>query len=202
MLSLSCLRRAFLVIWQAGFLCACALSLSPAVGRTEELLDLCRQDSLPADIRGSLERRFKDWKIQEPTNLSPHAREIWAAERPLACPGIAAGHFENSRVASYALLLVTANRFRLLIFTQQVGQQLYGFRLVDEADGSSGDVFLKTVPTFRYLGDQSKRSRPGDSVLLVNAGPNATPDLVYIWAADGYERQAVTRESSSASVSR
>ena len=192
------LRRAFLLFWGAGFLCACALSLSPAVGRTEELLDLCRQDSLPTDVRGSLERRFQGWKIQEPTDLTPRARERWAAERPLACPGIAAGHFENSRVSSYALLLVSDNHtsFRLVIFTQQAGQPFYGFRLVDQASGSSGDVFVRTVPTFRYLGDQAKggfHSRPADSVLLINAAQNATQDLVYIWASEGYERQPIAR---------
>src|SRR5690242_5410897 len=56
---------------------------------SDELLGLCRTDSLPADIRGTLERRFTGWKIQEPTDLGTAARERWAAERPLTCPGVA-----------------------------------------------------------------------------------------------------------------
>src|SRR6185437_3297924 len=65
------------------------------------LAGLCRTDELPQDIRDSLSRNFSSWKIQEPADLSARARTRWGAERPLTCPGIAAGHFQNHKSASY-----------------------------------------------------------------------------------------------------
>ena len=65
--------------------CNLLAGLSPTLQAAEptELLDLCRPDSLPQDIRSSLSRNFSGWKIQEPTDLSTRARTRWGAERPL-----------------------------------------------------------------------------------------------------------------------
>src|SRR5579884_3041997 len=95
----------------------------PAGTQPDELLGLCRVESLPEDVRSSLSRNFSAWKIQDPNDLSVRARTRWGEERPLTCPGIAAGHFQDPKNASYALLLVPINRmsnaFKLLIYTQQ-----------------------------------------------------------------------------------
>src|SRR5258708_25676912 len=88
--------RALRVVVLSTLIFAHPRMLAAAPGDADELLGLCRLESLPEDIRGSLQRNFSAWKIQEPTDLSPHARERWASERPLACPGIAAGHFQNA----------------------------------------------------------------------------------------------------------
>ncbi len=196
---------------QAGIACAsllmlgCVLlALAPATGEaqqeaSDELLSLCQVDSLPADIRGSLQRNFGGWKIQEPTDLSPQARSKWASERPLACPGIASGHFQSSRDASYALLLVSADSssavFRLLMFTQQAGQKFYGFKVLQQADSGARDFFVRAVPTSRYSEEQSKwtfRARPNDSLLLVYAAEKAEEADLYVWSNDSYQRVQVT----------
>ena len=118
--------------------CNLLAGLSPilqAAGEPTELLDLCRPDSLPQDIRSSLARNFSGWKIQEPTDLSTRARTRWGAERPLNCPGIAAGHFQDAKNASYALLLIPADHgssaYRLLIFTGTDTRTTQPFNMID-----------------------------------------------------------------------
>src|SRR3984885_15851254 len=76
----------------------------------DEALGLCQAETLPKDIRDTLERRFYGWKVQDSSNLLPKARQKWAGITPLACPGIAAGHFEDSHSVAYALLLIPSDR--------------------------------------------------------------------------------------------
>jgi hypothetical protein len=189
------LARALCVVLGSSLLLAPAVRLHAATGDPEDLLALCRVDSLPEDIRGSLTRNFSAWKIQEPTDLSARARTRWAVERPLTCPGIAAGHFQNAKGSSYALLLIPANHssaaFRLLIFTQQAGQQFYGFKAVAQGDGAS-DVFVHTVPTVRFFESTSKwvsHSRVSETVMFVDSA--AQQANLYIWADDSYQQQQV-----------
>jgi hypothetical protein len=172
-----------------------AAAVLHAADDPDQLLELCRTDSLPEDIRGSLSRNFSTWKIQEPTDLSARARTRWSAERPLTCPGIAAGHFQNAKDSSYALLLIPANHssavYRLLVFTQQAGQKFYGFKAVTQADGAS-DVFLHTVPTVRFFESTSKwvsHSRVSEAIMFVDAA--AAEADVYVWADDSYQRVQV-----------
>jgi hypothetical protein len=169
----------------------------PAAGEPTELLDLCRLDSLPQDIRSSLSRNFSGWKIQEPADLSARARTRWGAERPLNCPGIAAGHFQDAKNASYALLLIPANHassaYRLLIFTQQSGQQYYGFKAVGQTDSGAGDVFVEAVPTVRFFEATAKlvaHSHVSEAVMLVDLA--ATQAYLYVYSDMAYEREQVT----------
>ena len=180
--------------------CNLLAGLSPtlqAAGEPIELLDLCRPDALPQDIRSSLARNFSGWKIQEPADLSTRARTRWGSERPLNCPGIAAGHFQDAKSASYALLLIPANHassaYRLLIFTQQSGQQYYGFKAVGQTDSGAGDVFVETVPTVRYFEATAKlvaHSHVSEAVMLVDSA--ATQAYLYVYSDMAYEREQVT----------
>src|SRR4051812_44774174 len=81
-------------------------SFASAAVDADDALGLCQIETMPKDIRATLERRFYGWKVQDATNLVPRARQKWASIAPLACPGIAAGHYEDSRSVAYALLLV------------------------------------------------------------------------------------------------
>lgn len=169
----------------------------PAGTQPDELLGLCRVESLPEDVRSSLSRNFSAWKIQDPNDLSVRARTRWGEERPLTCPGIAAGHFQDPKNASYALLLVPINRmsnaFKLLIYTQQSGQKYYGFKAVDQGESGGNDVFIATVPTVRFFEATSKwvaRSRVSEAVMLVDAA--AAQSFLYIWSDLAYEREQVT----------
>jgi hypothetical protein len=190
------LARALRAVLLSNSLFGSCVTLHAATGDPDELLGLCRTDSLPQDIRGSLSRNFSTWKIQEPTDLSPRARARWATERPLACPGIAAGHFQNAKDSSYAVLLIPASHgsdtFKLLIFTQQSGQQFYGFKAVGQADGAS-DVFVHAVPTVRFFESTSKwvsHSRVSEAVMFVDSA--ALQAAIYIWADESYQKEPVS----------
>ena len=165
-------------------------------GEPEELLDLCKLDALPQDIRGSLSRNFSGWKILEPTDLTARARTRWGSERPLTCPGIATGHFQDAKSASYALLLIPADHsttaYRLLVFTQQSGQQFYGFKALGQADSGASDVYVKAC------------RRSGSSKPPRNGGPLARergshagrfgrdPGVSLHLLRHGYEREPVS----------
>src|ERR1700728_2268281 len=94
--------RAFCIFLGCTLLAGLVPTLQAAPGEPEELLDLCKLDSLPQDIRGSLSRNFAAWKVLEPADLTARARTRWGSRRPLTCPGIAAGHFQDPKNASYA----------------------------------------------------------------------------------------------------
>jgi|SRR5581483_2396195 len=179
----------------------CCLTLSPsatlyAADPPDELSDLCHMDSLPEDVRGSLSRLFNSWKIQEPSDLSARARTRWGGERPLSCPGIAAGHFQDPKNASYALLLIPANHsstaYKILIYTQQSGGKYYGFKAVAQGDSGASDVFIHTVAPSRFFDASSKwvaHSKVPEAVMVVDSA--ATEAYLYLWSDPNYEREQV-----------
>jgi hypothetical protein len=186
-------RRALCIALCLNLLVA---AVPAASNPADELLALCRADTLPQDIRNSLSRNFGAWKIQEPEDLSARARTRWSEERPLTCPGIAAGHFQDQKSASYALLLVPTNRvsnaFKLLIYTQQSGQQYYGFKAIGQAEAGGNDVFVAAVPTVRFFEATSKwvaHSRVSEAVMLVDSA--STQSYLYVWSDLAYEREQV-----------
>ena len=194
------LVRAFCIflgyILVVGLLVGLAPPLHAAPGEPDELLDLCKSDSLPQDIRGSLSRNFAAWKILEPADLTARARTRWGSERPLTCPGIAAGHFQDAKSASYALLLIPADHsttaYRLLVYTQQAGHDFYGFKALGQVDSGASDVFIKAVPTVRFFEATSKwvaHSHVSEAVMLVDSA--ATQAALYIYADMSYEREPV-----------
>jgi hypothetical protein len=137
------------------------LAAVPAVhaADSDEVSGLCKVDSLPQDIKSSLSRNFAAWKVVEPGDLSVRGRTRWGAQRPLTCPGIAAGHFQDPRNSSYALLLIVANHsssmVRLVIYTQQSGPY-YGFKSAAQQDTGAGDLFIAAAPVTRYFDSSSK----------------------------------------------
>jgi hypothetical protein len=188
--------RALCIFLGCSLLAGLAPTLHAAAGEPEELLDLCRLDSLPADIRGSLSRNFSAWKILEPADLSARARTRWGAERPLTCPGIAGGHFQDAKNSSYALLLTPADHstsaYKLLVYTQQSGQQYYGFKALGQMDSGASDVFVQAVPTVRFFEATSKwvaHSHVSEAVMLIDAA--ATQAYLYIYSDMSYEREPV-----------
>jgi hypothetical protein len=190
------LARALCIFLGCNLLAGLVPTLHAAAGEPEELSDLCRPDSLPPDVRGSLSRNFSAWKILEPADLSTRARTRWGSERPLICPGLAAGHFQDPKNASYALLLIPANHsssaYKLLIYTQQSGQQYYGFKAVGQMDSGASDVFVQAVPTVRFFEATSKwvaHSHVSEAVMLVDSA--ATQAYLYIYSDMSYERESV-----------
>jgi hypothetical protein len=192
------LGHALGIVLAFNLLLGMAPTLHAAVDAQEdELLGMCRVDSLPQDIRGSLSRNFSAWKIQEPTDLSVRARTRWGEERPLSCPGIAAGHFQDPKAASYALMLIPANHssgaYKVLVYTQQAGQQFYGFKAVGQAENGASDVFVTAVQTTRFPDATSKwvaHSKITEVVMMVDSA--ATQAFLYVWGDMTYNREQVT----------
>src|ERR1700724_2470311 len=92
---------------------------SPASGQPRTAL--CKLETIPSDIKNRLTKEFERWKIQEATDLGLLAHKRWASEKPLACPGIAIGKFDDASRPSYAVLLVprthSDSAYKLLVFS-------------------------------------------------------------------------------------
>lgn len=173
-------------------------SFASAAVDADDALGLCEIETIPKDIRGTLERRFYGWKVQESTNLLPKARQKWASMSPLACPGIAAGHFEDSRAVAYALLLVpidrSANGYKFVVFSAPSGQSFYGFKMLDQGSVNASAFFVHSVAVDRVFdSDLRKRFRPkgSDAILLSYTDDKQATQNVFFWTAESYDHAQV-----------
>jgi hypothetical protein len=190
------LTRALLALVGYALLTAPTPAPHAAESEPDELLALCKMESLPADIRGSLGRLFSSWKIQEPADLSPRARTRWGEARPLACPGIAGGHFQDAKSTSYALVLIPASNangsYKVLIYTQQSGQQYYGFKVAAQGDSGAGDVFVQAVSTGSFpeaTAHLAAHSKVKEAVMMVDSAASAA--YLLLWSGVSYEQEQV-----------
>jgi hypothetical protein len=173
-------------------------SFARAAVDADDALGLCQIEAVPKDIRATLERRFYGWKVQDSTNLLPKARQKWAAIAPPACPGIAAGHYEDSRSVSYALLLIPADRsangYKLLVFSAPSGQSFYGFKVLDQGSINASAFFIHSVAVDRVFdSDLRKRFRPkgSDGILLAFADDKTSTQNVFFWTGNSYDHAQV-----------
>ena len=191
-------RYALVLSLLSGLSCFQHASFAKAAVDADDALGLCQLESLPKDIRGTLERRFYGWKVQDSTNLLPKARQKWASITPLACPGIAAGHYEDSRSVSYALLLVpldnSANGYKFVVFSAPSGQSFYGFKMLDQGTINASAFFVHTVAVDRVFdSDLRKRFRPkgSDGILLAFVDDKTATQNVFFWTGDSYDHAQV-----------
>jgi hypothetical protein len=173
-------------------------SFANAAVDADDALGLCQTETLPKDIRATLERRFYGWKVQDSTNLLPKAREKWGAIAPLACPGIAAGHYEDSRSVSYALLLVpvdrSANGYKFVVFSAPSGQSFYGFKVLDQSPNNASAFFVHTVAVDRVFDSGLKkkfRPKGSDAILLAFVDDKAPTQNVFFWTGESYDHAQV-----------
>lgn len=173
-------------------------SFAAAAVDADDALGLCQIETIPKDIRDTLERRFYGWKVQDSSNLLSKARQKWAAIAPLACPGIATGHFEESRSVAYALLLVpvdrSANGYRFVVFSAPPGQSFYGFKVLDQAPINASSFFIHSVAIDRVFDSALKkqfRPKQNDAVLLFFADDKTPSQNVFYWKGDSYDHAQV-----------
>jgi hypothetical protein len=99
-----------------AFIAVLLLSIS-----TVHATGACNVTALPLELQGQLKTKFSSWRVQDTANLKENTKQRWQSEKPLACPGIAIGRFEDPTRISYALLLVPLSNpdsaYRLLVFT-------------------------------------------------------------------------------------
>ncbi len=159
---------------------------------------LCSTGSLPPGIQKRLAEEFKPWSIQQPERLSEPALERWKSERPLACPGIAAGHFEHSKMTSYALLLVSAAEtnpgYKFIIFTPEHDRPAYRMTVLDESPEDAHDIFIRREDVGKFFDRQSItkfRVDANEIILFADAGVNNYETDVYFWGNGSFQHQPV-----------
>lgn len=169
-------------------------SFAGAAVDADEALGLCQIETLPKDIRATLERRFYGWKVQDSSNLLPKARQKWASIAPLACPGIGAGHFEDSRSVSYGLLLVPVDRgvngYKFVVFSAPSGQSYYGFKVLEQSAANASTFFVHAVAVDRVFdSDLKKQFRPkgSDGLLLSAVDDRMSTHKVFYWSGTSYD---------------
>ena len=173
-------------------------SFASAAIDADDALGLCQVEALPKDIRGTLERRFYGWKVQDSTSLLPKARQKWASSAPLGCPGIAAGHYEDSRSVAYALLLVpedhSASGFKFVVFSAPSGQSFYGFKMLATGETNASALFIHAVTLDRVFDSNLKKKyhpKGSDAILLAFLDDKAPTQNVYFWTGDSYDHSQV-----------
>jgi len=160
---------------------------------------LCKLDLLPSDIQNRLKQEYGAWKIQEPADLSKGARERWASERPLACPGIAVGHFRSAKTPSYAILLVptghTDGGYRFVVFSQKAGDPGYEARVIDVLDqNGAANYFIERAPISKFFDAPSRKKFQAytvDGILLVDSAENEYEVEVYFWSGSRYRHEPI-----------
>jgi hypothetical protein len=154
--------------------------------------------SLPPDVQIRLKGEFGSWKVQEPADLSPRAHERWESEKPLQCPGIAVGRFENAKTPSYAVLLVPQGHadagYKFLVFGPKAGQLSYEMRAVDSGDSGAANFFIHRVRISKFFDEQSRKkfqAHTREGILLVDSAEKEYEADVYFWSGGSYRHQPV-----------
>jgi len=159
----------------------------------------CQVRSLPAFIQKYLSKSHSTWRVQESANLGPSARKRWTAEKPLACPGIASGLFDNTKGLSYALLLIPTEQknsgYRLIVFNPDAIKHTYVARVVDQSENTKSNAFfIRMIGIGGFFDLQSQKRfqvQAREGILLIDAGENEYEADVYFWGAGEYRRQPV-----------
>jgi hypothetical protein len=165
----------------------------------QEIATSCKLETLPSDVQGQLKEDLGSWKIEEPDDLGRNARERWGGERPLQCPGIAMGQFENNESQVYAILLVHRTRgvagHKFLVFSSKTGSVAHVKRILDQSnDLAAGNAFIRKMAIGRFFDAASKRkfnALARDVILFVDSGENEYEADVFFWAKGNYEQRPV-----------
>jgi hypothetical protein len=186
------------LIVAAGITCG-QQALPPAApaAATEESA-VCKRELLPPDLQDRLNKEFGSWHIQEPATLSAHVKERWRAEKPLDCPGLAAGKFETDTSESYVVLLVpTAGKEsgnRLVAFSTMPNQHEYEMKLIEASRSDGANLFIRRITLDKFFDEQSRRRfgiSTKEGFLLVDSGENEYEADVYFWVKDHYQHEPV-----------
>src|SRR5271169_1670828 len=172
-------------------------SPSSKSGRATAESSHCALRYLPSEIQNRLKRDFGSWKIQGPADLSPRAHARWDGEKPLECPGIAVGQFENGKTPSYAVLLVPQDHadagYRFLVFGPQSGEPSYEMRVLDQWDKSgAANYFIHKTSISKFFDERSRKkfqAQTSEGVLLVDSAENEYGVAVYFWSAGSYRHE-------------
>jgi len=159
----------------------------------------CNLASLPSDIQSRLKKDFGSWKIQESENLSGNARETWVGRKPLVCPGIAVGLFQDAKSSSYALLLVPVSQpnagYRFLVFSRKAGEPSYEPTVIEQYDDhGSSNYFIRRVPISEFFGAESTRKfqvQATEGIEMIDSAEQEYGAEIYFWSNGRFRREPV-----------
>src|ERR1700730_12748422 len=167
-------------------------------GKQGSTPNLCGVESLPSEIQTRLKIEFNSWKIEDPDGLSTHAKERWKSEKPLACPGLAKGQFDDSDLPSYAILLVPKvnpqSAYKFLISTRLSGEQSYESQVLDSGDAGADNFFIHAIRLRKFFDERSRlkfHAHSREGILLVDAAENEYEVDVYFRADRIFTHQPV-----------
>jgi hypothetical protein len=174
-------------------------SPSLVLARASEGPSPCNLSSLPLDIQNRLKRDFGLWKIQEPENLSEHARKTWEGKKPPVCPGITVGLFQSAKTPSYAVLLVPVDHpdagYRFLVFSRKTGQPSYETTVVEKSDDhGAANYFIRKVPISDFFGAESKRKfqvQATEAIVMVDSAEQEYEADIYFWSNGRFRQEPV-----------
>lgn len=181
-------KRVFLRLIVASF-----LSMPSA-----HAISACDLTALPIELQQRLKTEFSSWKIQDASSLTKNARERWQSEKPLACPGIAIGNFENPTRTSYALLLVPLRNsdaaYRFVAFTPN--KEAHGdITIIESFDGpgAANGFICRVFLTQMFNADWRRKLKVvgPDGILFVDAGINEYEADVYFWSDGKYHHEPI-----------
>jgi hypothetical protein len=158
----------------------------------------CGAESLPSEIQTRLKTEFTSWKIEDPDGLSIYTKQRWKSEKPLACPGIPTGHFDDSDIPSYAILIVPKvnpqSAYKFLIFTQVSREQSYESQILDSGEAGADNFFIHAVRLSKFFDERSRlkfHAHSQEGILLVDAAENEYEVEVYFRADRTYRHQPI-----------
>jgi hypothetical protein len=184
------LITAALVFGQAG---------SVGLAKTAEEPASCNLASLPSAIQSRIKKDFGSWKIQESENLSENARKTWVGRKPLVCPGIAVGLFQDAKTSSYAVLLVPMSQpntgYRFLVFRRKAGEPSYEPTVIEQFDDhGSSNYFIRKVPISDFFGAESKRKfqvQATEGIEMIDSAEQEYGAEIYFWSNGRFRREPV-----------
>ena len=169
---------------------ALLLATSPTLASAQGSPVHCDLSGLPATIQATLQSRVPAWRIQQPADLGPDARETWKGTKPPGCPGVAVGKFENSNV-SYAVLLVPVihpdSAYKFLALSTEAPSK-FTLTVIEEWKGrGASNYFLHTERVKKWFDSNWIRKlyvEAEDGILFVDAGSKEFEADLY-FSADG-----------------
>src|SRR5260370_3047400 len=146
--------------------------------------------------------------MQEPKNLGENARKTWAGRKPLACPGIAVGLFQNAKRASYAVLLVPVDHpdaaYRFLTFSRKAGESSYEPTAVEQFDEhGASNYFIRKVRISDFFDAQSQKKfqvQATEAIEMIDSAEQEYGAAVYFWSNGHFRQEPVEYYAHRASI--
>jgi hypothetical protein len=163
---------------------------APAVAQSSN----CMIRDLPKGIADVVSSKYRDWKLEQTSDLGSDDHELWAKAHGNLCPGIASGHFESNDRITYAVLLLKKNPprqgYKFLLFNEnRFG--VFESVVLDQVEGkNAGQPVISRVPPGEYSDPETGKSVKTklDSVLLEWIEAAAQ---LYYWSGSKYHKLQV-----------